>query len=67
MKTLYFKFVWLLQNRFLLPISRKWKTIKVLSFSRTVSQLIMRVCKLKVEYKLAMQEKPKGAPGRIII
>ena len=37
---------------FLFSISRKWKTIKVLSFSRTVSQLIMRVHKPKVEYKL---------------
>ena len=36
--------------------------MKVLSFSRTVNQLIMRVRKPKVEYKLALQEKPKGAP-----
>ena len=27
----------------------------------------MRVHKPKVEYKLALQEKPKGAPWRIII
>ena len=33
-----------------------------LSVSRTVSQLIMRVHKLRVEYKLALQERPKGAP-----
>ena len=33
-----------------------------LSVSRTVSQLIMRVRKPKVEYKLALQERPKGAP-----
>ena len=38
-----------------------------LSVSRTVSQLIMRVRKPKVEYKLALQERPKGAPWRIII
>ena len=31
-----------------------------LSVSRTVSQLIMRVHKPKVEYKLALQERPKG-------
>ena len=31
-ENLYFKFVWLLQNRFLLSISRKWKTIKVSAF-----------------------------------
>ena len=58
LKTLYFNFVWLLQNCFLRFISRKWKTIEVLSFSRTVNQLIMRVHKPKVEYKLALQEKP---------
>ena len=57
LKTLYFNFVW----RFLRSISRKWKTIKVLSFSRTVNQLIMRVHKPKVEYKLALQEKPQGS------
>ena len=53
--------IWLLQNCFLLSISRKWKTIEVLSFSRTVNQLIMRVHKPKVEYKLALQEKPQGS------
>ena len=37
-----------------------------LSVSRTVSQLIMRVCKPEVEYKLALQENPKGASWRII-
>ena len=37
-----------------------------LSVSRTVSQLIMRVRKPKVEYKLALQERPKGASWRII-
>ena len=46
-KTLYFNFDWLLQDRFLV--------------SRTVSQLIMRVRKPKVEYKLALQEKPEGS------
>ena len=55
------KLVWLLQNCFLLSISRKWKTIEVLSFSGTVNQLIMRVRKPKVEYKLALQEKPQGS------
>ena len=34
---------------------------EVLSFSRTVNQLIMRVHKPKVEYKLALQEKPQGS------
>ena len=38
-----------------------------LVISRTVSQLIMRVYKPKDEYKLALQEKPKGASWRIII
>ena len=33
-----------------------------LSVSRIVSQLIVRVHKLRVEYKLALQERPKGAP-----
>ena len=37
---------------FFFSISRKWKTVKVLSFSRTVSQFLMRVHKPKVEYKL---------------
>ena len=32
-----------------------------LSVSRTVNQLIMRVHKPKVEYKLALQEKPQGS------
>ena len=64
LKTLYFKFVW----RFLRSISRKWKTIESLVISRTVhGQLIVRVRKPKVEYKLALQEKPKGEPWRIII
>ena len=54
------RLVWLLQNSFLPSISRTWKTIEVLSFSRTVNQLIMRVRKPKVEYKLALQERPKG-------
>ena len=54
LKTLYFNFVW----RFLRSISRKLKTIKKSqSFLRTVSQLIMRVHKPKVEYKLALQDK----------
>ena len=35
--------------------------MKILSFSRTVNQLIMRVDKPKVEYKLALQEKPQGS------
>ena len=38
-----------------------------LSVSRTVSQLIMRVRKPKVQYKLALQERPKGASWCIII
>ena len=33
-----------------------------LTVSRTVSQLIMRDRKPKVEYKLPLQERPKGAP-----
>ena len=32
-----------------------------LNVSRTVSQVIMRVHKPKVEYKLALQEKPQGS------
>ena len=52
LKTLYFNFVCLLHNRFLLSISRKWKTIEVLSFSHTVSQFIMQVCKPRVAHKL---------------
>ena len=35
--------------------------MKVLSFSRTVNQLIMPVHKPKVEYKLVLQEKPQGS------
>ena len=35
--------------------------LPTLSVSRTVSQLIMRVGKPKVEYKLTLQERPKGA------
>ena len=42
-----------IQNRFLRAISS-------LRVSRTVSQLIMRVHKPTVEYKLALQERPKG-------
>ena len=38
-----------------------------LSVSRAVSQVIMRVHKLKVEYKLALQENLKGPYWRIII
>ena len=63
LKTLYFNFVW----RFLGSLSRKWKTIESLVILRTFSQLIMGVRKPKVEYKLALQERPKGAPWRIII
>ena len=32
LETLYFNFAWLLQNRFLLSISRKLKTIEVSAF-----------------------------------
>ena len=35
--------------------------MKVLSFSRAVNQLIMRVHKPTVAYKLALQEKPQGS------
>ena len=35
--------------------------MKVLTFSCTVNHLIMRVHKPKVEYKLALQEKPQGS------
>ena len=38
-----------------------------LSVSRNVSQVIMRVRKPRDEYKLAPQERPKGAAWRIII
>ena len=34
LKTLPFNFVWLLQNRFLLSISRKWKTITISETTR---------------------------------
>ena len=61
LKTLYFKFVWLSRNCCLRFISRKWKNYWSLNVSRTVSQLIMRVHKPKVEYKLALQEKPQGS------
>ena len=43
------------------------KNYQSLSVSRTVSQLIMRVRKPTVAYKLALQEKPKGAYWRIVI
>ena len=59
LKTLYFNFVWLFQNRFLRSISRKWKLLKSQSFMHRVGQLIMRVHKPKVEYKLPLQERPK--------
>ena len=66
LKTLYFKFVWQLQNRFLL--SRKWKIIS-LGFSQTVRQLIMRVRKPKAAYKLIQLcwKNPKGESWRISI
>ena len=41
--------------------------MKVLSFSRTVNQLIMRVHKPKVEYKLALQEKPQGSNLNVLL
>ena len=64
-KTLYFNFVWLLQNRFLLSISRKWKAYYYLSLSvsRAVSQVIIRVHKPHGSAQL----NPKGAPWLIII
>ena len=58
-KTLYFNFDSPLQKRFLGSISRKRLTIEVSALSldelmvlRAVSQLIMRLNKPKVEYKL---------------
>ena len=53
LKTLYFNFVWLLQN------------LKSLNFSRTVSQLIMRVRKPTVVYKLVQlcRKNPKREPS----
>ena len=38
-----------------------------LNVSRAVSPVIMRAHKPKAEYKLALQERPKGSPWRIII
>ena len=58
LKTLYFNFVLLLQNRFLL--SRGNERLLQSGVSRTVNQLIMRVRKPKVEDKLVLQEKPQG-------
>ena len=63
-KTLYFKFNWLLQNRFVLSISTKQLTIETtnywsLSVSRAVSQLIMRRHKPTFAYKLALQLDPR--------
>ena len=46
---------------------KEMKNYQSLSVSRTVSQLIMRVRKPTVAYKLALQEKPKGASWRIVI
>ena len=43
-------------------LSRGNEKLYSLSVSRTINQLIMRVHKLRVEYKLALQERPKGAP-----
>ena len=54
-----FQFCLTITKPFLLSISRKWKTVKVLYSSRAVSRVIMRVRKPKVEYKLALQEKPQ--------
>ena len=55
LKTLYFNFDSPLQKRFLRSISRKRLTIEVKALEElmvTVSQLIMRINKPKVEYKL---------------
>ena len=41
--------------------------MKVLTFSRTVNQLIMRVHKPKVEYKVALQEKPQGSNPHVLL
>ena len=60
-KTLYFNFVWLLQIRFLRFLS------KSLSVSRAVSQVIIRVHKPTVAYKLVQpcSKNPKEAPWLI--
>ena len=55
LKTLYFNFDSPLQKRFLRSISRKRLTIEISALEElmvAVSQLIMRVNKPKVEYKL---------------
>ena len=51
LKTLYFKFVW--------RVLEEMKNYYSLRVSRTVSQLIMRVRKPKVEYKLPLQLHPR--------
>ena len=38
-----------------------------LNVSRAVSQVIMRVHKPKVEYKLALQEKPQGSNLNVLL
>ena len=56
-------------KRFISSLSDYYRTVspiyleetKFLSFSRTVNQLIMRFHKPRVEYKLALQEKPQGS------
>ena len=63
-KTLYFKFNWLLQNRFPFSISTKQLTIETtnywsLSVSRAASQLIMPRHKPTFAYKLALQLDPR--------
>ena len=53
--------LWSLFQVFLIFSPFYLEEMKVLSFSRAVNQLIMRVHKPKVEYKLALQEKPQGS------
>ena len=69
LKILYVNFDWLLQNRFLRSISRKWKTTTTRVVSRAVSQLIMRVNKPTFAYKLVKlySKNLKGEPWLIIM
>ena len=55
LKTLY------IQNRLLLFYLEEMKNYYSLSVSRAVSQVIMRVRKLTVAYKLALQQKTQGS------
>ena len=60
-KTLYFNFFLTITKPFPPIYLEEMKNYYSLSVSRTISQVITRVHKPTVAYKLALQEEPKGA------